>query len=62
MVVLYGALVNKAADPVTLVNVLDEVGFLNRGLQELAAKRRVTRTIAIAKGALGSAPLARTAN
>ncbi len=28
MVVLYGALVNKAADPVTLVDVLDEVGFL----------------------------------
>ncbi len=53
MVVLYGALVNKAADPVTLVDVLDEVGFLNRGLQELAAKRRVTRTDSDSEGRVG---------
>jgi hypothetical protein len=50
MVVLYGALVNKAADPMVLVDVLDEVGFLNRGLQELAAHRRVTRTDSDSEG------------
>jgi hypothetical protein len=44
VVVLYGALVNNAADPVGLRDVEDEVGFLNRGLQELAAERRVPRT------------------
>jgi Double-GTPase 1 len=43
-VVLYGALVNNGADPMGLVDVLDEVGFLNRGLEELAANRRVPRT------------------
>jgi hypothetical protein len=50
MVVLYGALVNKTADPMVLVEVLDEVGFLNRGLQELAANRRVTRTDSESEG------------
>ncbi len=44
LVALFGALENRSADPLELVALKDEVGFLNRGLEALTRQERVKRT------------------
>lgn len=52
LVVLASALSNRAAAPLELIEVLDDLGFINRGLEALAQETRVKRTDADAAARL----------
>jgi hypothetical protein len=52
LVALYGALENHCAEPLKLERVLDEVGFLNRGLEAMMQEERVGRTDVDSEAAL----------